>query len=449
MGTGCWVVPWQRGPCSFISRALQGLDVGCPGASWKEPSCGEGTEAPKLPGGTSGRVWWEVLEHSTMSTHQGSLDCTPGTESLQAWGATELEKPLGSIHRGLPHGVCIGGSGRLCICGGSWAGLCWGQRNTANPPSGSTEVVSASRLSPLQLPPSLSLSSGQTSHCLWLPIHLSLPTPLHISLTFPLTRYLSLVAVVTCHLSPSPSLSVLLSHNFSFSLCPRLSVSPLPLPSHCALWHPSDDKEEPGGSTEQARLKDPTPGGHLLGEGHAGLQTPHAWLGQCPVDEVDTPGRLRSVPSSQGASIFVASLPVAPPRSEFSSAGVEAGRVQSGDAGRSQGTGDFKFQRKEPDVAFSSNYLLTEPWIFLGLSDAGCEQLWLWILQSVPNPPTISFSTEILFRASNSNPYQIWSLLYFSLFIQHGISPSAVGDFLWSRGFSEIARLYQCSNHSA
>ena len=98
-----------------------------------------------------------------------------------------------------------------------------------------------------------------------------------------------------------------------------------------------------------------------MGEGHAGLQTPHAWLGQCPVDEVDTPGRLRSVPSSQGASIFVASLPVAPPRSEFSSAGVEAGRVQSGDAGRSQGTGDFKFQRKEPDVAFSSNYLLTEP----------------------------------------------------------------------------------------
>lgn len=253
-----------------------------------------------------------------MSTHQGSLDCTPGTDSLQARGATELEKTLGFIHRGLPHGVCIGGSGRLCICAGSWTGSCWGQGNTANPPPGSTEVISASHLSPLQLPPSLSLSSGQTPHCLWLPLHLSLPTLLHISLTFPLTHYLSLVAVVTCHLSPSPSLSVLLSHNFSFSLCPRLSVSPLPLPSHCALRHPSDDEEEPGGSTEQAQLKDPTPGGHLLGERCAGLQTPHARLGQCPVDEVDTPGRLRSMPSSQGASIFVASLPVAPPRSEFS-----------------------------------------------------------------------------------------------------------------------------------
>ena len=57
----------------------------------------------------------------------------------------------------------------------------------------------------------------------------------------------------------------------------------------------------------------------------------------------------------------MASLPMAPPRSGFSNAGVEAGRVQSGDAGHFQDTGDFKFQRKEPDVTFSSNYLLTEP----------------------------------------------------------------------------------------
>lgn len=153
-----------------------------------------------------------------MSTHQGSLDCTPGTERLQARGATDLEKPLGSIHCGLPHGGCSGGSGSLCTCGGGWTGSCWGQGNAANPLPGSREVISASSLSPLQLPPSLSLSSGQTSHCLWLPLHLSPPSSASLSL-FP-----SLTICSICYLSPSPSLSVLLSHNFSFSLCPHLSL---------------------------------------------------------------------------------------------------------------------------------------------------------------------------------------------------------------------------------
>ena len=282
MGAGFWVVPWAAGALPVISRALRGLAVGCPGASWKEPSCGEGTEAPKLPGETTGRVWGGVLECGTMSVHQGSLDGireSPSVRGHRTGKATWLHSTVG-------RGAC----------------------------------------------------------------------------------------------------------------------------------RPAD-----------------TPG--PAGSGVLWMR----WTG---------PGRLRSVPSSQGASIFVASLPMAPPRSGFSDAGVEAGRVQSGDAGHSQDTGDFKFQRKEPDVTFSSNYLLTEPWIFLGLSNTGCEQLWLWILQSVPNPPTISFSTEILFLASNSNPYQIWSLLYFSLFIQHSVSPSAVGDFLWSGSFSEIARLYQGSTHS-
>ena len=181
--------------------------------------------------------------------------------------------------------------------------------------------------------------------------------PLHLSHFSPHSLFVPSVTCLPLPLCLSSCLTI------SLSLCVHtsLSVSPFPLPSHCALWYPGDDGEEPGDSTEQARLEDLTPGGHLLGEGHMGLQTPHAWLGQCPVDEVDTPGRLRSVPSSQGASIFVASLPMALPRSEFSSAGVEAGRVQSGDAEHSQDTGDFKLQRKEPDVAFSPNYLLTEP----------------------------------------------------------------------------------------
>lgn len=48
----------------------------------------------------------------------------------------------------------------------------------------------------------------------------------------------------------------------------------------------------------------------------------------------------------------------APLRSESSYTGVQ--RVENGDPGLSQDTGDFKLQRKEPDGA-SSNHLLTGP----------------------------------------------------------------------------------------
>lgn len=161
-----------------------------------------------------------------MSTHQGSLDCTPGTERLQARGATDLEKPLGSIHCGLPHGGCSGGSGSLCTCGGGWTGSCWGQGNAANPLPGSREVISASSLSPLQLPPSLSLSSGQTSHCLWLPLHLSPPSS--ASLTFPLTHYLFHLLPVSLSLSVCPPVSQFLFLSVSTPLSLSL-LSPFPL----------------------------------------------------------------------------------------------------------------------------------------------------------------------------------------------------------------------------
>lgn len=86
---------------------------------------------------------------------------------------------------------------------------------------------------------------------------------------------------------------------------------------------------------------------------------------------------------------------MAPQGQKFPTLGWGLGRVESGNTGQSQDTSDFRFQRKDTDV-LSSNYLLTESWNFLGLSDNSCELLWLWVLPSVPTFPTLSFSSEIL-----------------------------------------------------
>lgn len=104
---------------------------------------------------------------------------------------------------------------------------------------------------------------------------------------------------------------------------------------------------------------------------------------------------------------------------------------------------------KSPDVVLSSKHLLTEPWRFPGLSDISCELLWLWILQSVPNFPTVTFSTEILPLHTIQMPIRSILYWFFLLFIWHWISPCAVSDFLWSWAFSEKAPLCQHARHCA